>query len=309
MGTANPAGSVPTELIARLLRDEESGWVPDDSRIAAFLQHVLDAEIELIALHAAPGRPPGGLMLALPGGAGILMLPPIAKADADEAAALCRAGVRAATERGFFLVQGLVSSEQDLRADAFVAAGLARLTRLVYLEGGVEPPRGEGDPRFGWTPYSSESHAHFCATLLATYEQSRDCPELTGLRPVEQVLASHRAAGPFDPSLWEMLIVNGRPAGCLLLSRLSGVPVVEVVYVGLRVEQRGRGLGRVLLDRALRQAWRAGAIGMTIVADERNTVALRLYQSFGLKAVTTRAVYWRDLARQAGDSRAIVNNV
>jgi ribosomal protein S18 acetylase RimI-like enzyme len=127
--------------------------------------------------------------------------------------------------------------------------------------------------------------------LLATYNDSLDCPELTGLRPIEDILAGHRAAGQFDPRLWELFLVDDEPAGCLLLAPLHTAPSLEVVYMGVVPEHRGRGVGDALLRRALQQCREHGARLLTLAVDGRNAPAKRLYERFGLKTVARRDAY------------------
>ena len=90
--------------------------------------------------------------------------------------------------------------------------------------------------------------------LDKSYEDTLDCPELCGVRTTEDVLASHKATGDFDPEHWWLVQLDGRPEGCVLMSRCPDQGALELVYLGLSTALRGRGLGRLLLDRAIRSA-------------------------------------------------------
>ena len=57
------------------------------------------------------------------------------------------------------------------------------------------------------------------------------------------MIASHRAAGRFDAGLWRLVTLGGAPVGCCLINRNPDLSTVELVYIGLGPEVRGRGLG------------------------------------------------------------------
>ena len=90
-----------------------------------------------------------------------------------------------------------------------------------------------------WTAFTRHTYDEFAATLLATYEESLDCPELSNLRPIDDIISGHQASGHFDSGLWELLHLEGRIAGCLLLSPLRRTSAAEVVYMGVVPEFRG----------------------------------------------------------------------
>ena len=83
--------------------------------------------------------------------------------------------------------------------------------------------------------------------LESSYQDTLDCPELCGLRETPDVLDSHRSTGVFDPALWWMVHVNGQARGCALFNRCPEQRTIELVYLGLSPELRGRGLGKWLL--------------------------------------------------------------
>ena len=148
---------------------------------------------------------------------------------------------------GFRLLQHLCAPEDDDRACVLSESGYRYLTRLIYLRrdcgGDVYPASMLND--VDWVTYSAKTDALFRAALEATYVDSLDCPELTGLRDTEEVMASHRSTGRFDASLWWLALRGDVPVGVLLLSRIESTQALEVVYVGVAHDARGSGgLGR-----------------------------------------------------------------
>jgi len=220
-----------------------------------------------------------------------------------ESAAQDELGTAALAELSAFgqhYAQALVEGDGHSRRRRVERLGFARLTELIYLERAalypwVDPPRG----RFEWRSYSSSAHALFAEVLTRSYIDSRDCPELNGLRPIDDVIASHKAAGAFCPELWEVGLVDGIPVGCILLGRPAR-KTVEIAYLGVDADRRGAGLGADLLRRAIELAREAGAEQLTLAVDERNGAARRLYARFGMRELTRRTAYLRKLASASG---------
>ena len=78
-------------------------------------------------------------------------------------------------------------------------------------------------------------------------------PELEGVRSLDDIIDGHRATGRFVPDRWRLGQVPGEPntAVILLLSEVPDRDVWEVVYLGLTVSARGRGLGLAAIAHAL----------------------------------------------------------
>ena len=49
--------------------------------------------------------------------------------------------------------------------------------------------------------YQPENHALFAAAIQESYRDTLDCPALSGLRDIEDVIAGHQSVGTFDPAL------------------------------------------------------------------------------------------------------------
>ncbi len=234
------------------------------------------------------------LTLLVPGGTAVLMLSdPGTAPGAHER--LLHWWLAAQPAGRFHYLQSLLDPAWEARARLVESAGFRRLTRLVYLERSASYPWVEtaDPPKVAWVTQAEVGDGPFAATLPETYIESGDCPELTGLRPIESVLASHKAAGPFEGSLWHLLKVEGELAGCLLLSRLPQGTGLEVVYMGLVPRFRGQGWGRALLTRAVLACQVRNLPQLTLVVDARNTAAQRLYRGFGFQPTAERDAYLR----------------
>ena len=184
---------------------------------------------------------------------------------------------------------------------------MPRITELLYLERDTAlplpiaqqdiphdnpPGRPLAWPQFEWRPFEPALATEFRSVLQATYEGSLDMPELEGARALDDIMASHRAAGRFDPERWQLGYIPGKPeaASVLLMAEIPGHDVWEIVYLGLTPAARGRGLGRTILRHALELAG-CHVPQIELAVDCRNTPATRLYHSTGFIARDRRGVH------------------
>ena len=279
-------------------------------QIAGFLDYLALCPVEWEGLRCGPRAAPRGLFVALllPGRTVIIMLPNPGELGiaADEQIAITQAGLATLAHRELHYAQVLLEPEAVAKRGLVERVGFQALAPLAYLERDVAFPWVDPPPTeaANWVSYDQVAPAEFGDVVLATYEESHDCPELTGLRPIDDILAAHQASGPFDASLWELVQVDGAMAGCLLLSRVVRASLLEIVYMGVLPAWRGRGIGGLILRRALQQSRTFGARRLTVVVDERNTAARRLYESFALVPAGRRHAYFyrwpSPLARSGG---------
>lgn len=137
--------------------------------------------------------------------------------------------------------------------------------------------------------------------LEESYVDTRDCPELCGMRTTPDILASHYATGVFDPALWFIVFAKDasgaeHPVGCMLLSRVPDQRALELVYVGLAVSVRGKGIGPKLMELALQRATEPRIDAITCAVDCRNEPALKLYERFGFGALGRRRAFVRSVS-------------
>jgi len=233
---------------------------------------------------AWPGRT--GMISAGPGGS-----PPL---EATLVKLLAQA-VEASPARDIPLHQALLPpSDKALRA-AFLGAGFAELSVLQYLEKALTPDDVPVRPLPGWSepgcqiePFDENKVQDWHSLILATYERSLDCPELTGLRQIDDIIAGHRGAGIFTPDRWLMLRHQSRPAAVVMLCENPLRPALEIVYTGVHPGFRGRGLGRYMVGLALSLAFRGGFPAVTLAVDERNRPARAIYQAAGFEYAGAR---------------------
>ncbi|MEI8194760.1 MAG: GNAT family N-acetyltransferase [Phycisphaerae bacterium] len=197
---------------------------------------------------------------------------------------------------GINLVQAVLDPQDEIGHAMFEQAGLHVLTTLEYMErrAPLLPPTGPAAITQALPAgvrleiYRPENHALFAAAIQASYQQTLDCPALSGLRDIEDVIAGHKAVGTFDPALWFLMLEKDQPVGCLLLARIPSRQAMDLVYLGLAPAARGRGLSRALMQMLMYQTRQQGCTICSLSVDEINVPARKLYQRFGFSVVARR---------------------
>lgn len=185
------------------------------------------------------------------------------------------------------IAQALIDPSEKHEEEIFKAGGFQRMAELDYLERPI--------PRFGSIPTPDlpagttiepwqETDRQMLEELLdRTYEHTLDCPGLSDLRRTSDILDGHLASGNRIPEWWLILRVDGRPEGALLLNRGSDGDTIELVYLGLGVEARGRGFARLLLTHGLSLLDNDSSRSVVLAVDRANMPALRLYRRAGFR--------------------------
>jgi GNAT superfamily N-acetyltransferase len=159
----------------------------------------------------------------------------------------------------------------------------------AVVEGLAGEPEGQiRSQGFSWEDYKSSRDQDFAELIQRTYVESLDCPALSGVRDIKDIMAGHKATGLFQPHRWRLVRVDGRPAGCILLAENPLRRVLEVAYMGICPEHRRQGIGRALINSALGLAYHERFEKVTLAVDSRNEPAMRLYLGFGFMETTRR---------------------
>lgn len=296
-----PAHPDETQPALRIILGH-NGQLADNNEVLSFLRLTVKRHIDLGQLWLATDQSQQIITAALPivspGRTVQLMLPTAAPATAGQPQALDKLIQRLCCHyrnQGIILAQGLVDPDNKRLIECLSCCSFSKVAELIYLRHSSPQTyqRYQLPPGLQAIHYSPQNHNLFAATVLASYENTLDCPAMDGIRPIDDVLAGHKAVGPFDPQLWTLLMDGQQAVGVALISRLYDGNAGELVYIGLPAPARGRGLGHVLLQYALGQLARAGMKQMLLAVDSINTPALRLYEhhqfdTFGQKLVLMR---------------------
>jgi mycothiol synthase len=269
-----------------------------ESRIVNALGLVRRGELDPKGLFVLRGRDRllgAVLCLPLPGESALVWppqcLPNKRRSLFEDALLHCAADwLRACNVR---VAQALLSPEEAERAAALPRNGFTHITHLLFMryDLSLAPPRLKSRIRLKYQAYDPAKPIVFHQTLQNTYKDTLDCPELNGVRVVEEVIAGHRGQSHFDPDLWLLALADGLPVGVLLLMRSPETHDWEISYVGVVPEARRRGFGRELVLKALAEARTAGAPCLTLSVDGRNQPARELYRVLGFEPYDRREVF------------------
>ena len=201
MGQIEPVEAAALEqVLARVLAPPGGTAPAGRAHVRSFLKYVSTCALEWTALRYRRGQRDTALLyvLFLPGKTAIAMFPPPGLRDIvpEDQRCLLAASLKQLTLRNLYYVQALVEPQAAGKHNLLRESGFRHLTQLIYLQRGVafpwcDPPAAE---EATWIAYDDKRHNAFARVLLETYEDSRDCPELTDLRPIDAAIASHKAA-------------------------------------------------------------------------------------------------------------------
>lgn len=277
------------------------GDLASDETVVDFLRYAVQRKINLQDLWVATRGPRmawATLSVVSAGRTMLLLAPPRIDDDvqADAAGRLLDAISPHFAARNIQLAQVLLDPPADGLHAMYLAHGFDPMAELIYLQRTVRRAEAPRLPAgFTLRTMTQEYPARFASTILATYQQSLDCPALNGVRNIDDVMASHRATGEFDPDLWFLLCEHDVPLGTLLLSRVTNTDALELVYLGLTPAARGRGMGDLLMQQAIWMVASHNLLRLTLAVDAINQPALGLYYRHGMGQVATKSALMRKL--------------
>ncbi len=193
---------------------------------------------------------------------------------------------------GVAQVQAVVPEQDQVTSQLLERAGLTRLTHVQHhwldlTRGGIGSEMDHHPPVSSllWRAAETLATTRLARLIEGTFLQTLDCPALNGLRTRAQVLDGFLDGRPLRSMgrLWEVLEYRGESAGCLLLEE-HGDEVLELVYLGLLPQARGKRLGKQLVNRAITHATHRRASALVAAVDQQNWPALELYGQFGFQS-------------------------
>lgn len=237
-----------------------------------------------------------------PGKSAICYLPPTRYLHGrqSQAADCLKLAASAAAEAGMKMIQGVFDAEESILKHIYTAAGYDQLATLQFMDHPTrwsipELPLPEG---YHLETYRPANHELFKQAIGASYEQTLDCPKMSGLRSLDDVILGHQHAGMFDPNLWFIMLHQSRPIGALLLTFNNSLCSLDVTYLGLALSCRRLHLGWFFMSHIRKMMRLTGAAISTLAVDEANIPAVALYKKAGYQPTQRREVFFLPLSTQ-----------
>ena len=228
------------------------------ARVLNALSLVAAGEISSEGIFVARG--PEGLRgvqicVPLPGASGLFWLPRTRPVDAGLENQLVHFALDWLGERGTKLAQAFLSPEDSPGSGPLLHCGFQAVTRPPLSRtwpGSVSPPL-PAHRDYILVPIRKRIGSFFTRPLC-TYEATQDCPELNGVRTIEEIIAGHHGQSGYHPDRWWLACEGNRPVGVAMVNEITDVKAWDLSYLGIVPEARGRGLGRELAGHVLRTA-------------------------------------------------------
>ncbi|CAN5160603.1 hypothetical protein BH10PLA2_BH10PLA2_20320 [soil metagenome] len=235
----------------------------------------------------------GALICLKVPGASALVWPP--QAEPADQAAIEDALVQHATSwlrgEGVRVAQCLLAEDQRRLGEPLLRNGFHLTTTLQYMRHDLARLSSPQTPGLRFQTYLDCDKGLFRDTLERSYEGTLDCPELNGIRSMEEVLTGHLAQGRHDPRRWWLAFQGQQPVGVLLATEIPEWKAWDLSYLGVLAPYRCHGVGRQLTAQALWEARQDRQTKLTLSVDRRNHPAQRLYEKLGFISYDFRDVY------------------
>lgn len=234
----------------------------------------------------------------LPGETACVWIPPD---QGDAELPLLRGAAEFVDKRHIPLAQLVVSDADGYSTRTCEAAGFPQFAKLLYLyvDLASDPRRRQlsslpaTPPVLRFVGSAGNEPTRLQRAIEQTYVGTLDCPELDGVRSLDQVVAGYRSQGRHCPEHWYLVQAAGQDVGALILAEHPGLGNWELIYMGLAAEVRGRGWGEAVVRFAIDVATQHGAERLVCAVDAANTPALNVYHRLGFIDWVERIVYAR----------------
>ena len=182
-------------------------------------------------------------------------------------------------------------------------AGFNYLSKLQYLVAGESTfPMYVGRNSVEFVPFANESDPaaidpvrfyEMVSLVDRTYVETRDFPLLSGISPTAEILHGYQYVGSFRPDLWFFVQIEGKNVGVLILTEQDDGIQLELTYMGLVPESRGKRLSGQIVQYTLWKARQMGRRMVVVSVDAQNESAVKAYKRNGFQSWDDKYLYVR----------------
>jgi len=181
-----------------------------------------------------------------------------------------------------------------LQMHAIIEAGFEELAKLRYLERQTSvaiPCQPNETKHIGLHFHSMETNSdvELGKVLEETYIGSLDCPNLYGVRPIQDIIDGHRMSSLYQPDFWFIGTIDESPVCVLLLN--PNDDVLELAYIGVIPSQREHGIADFCLAKTIELAQHHNFQRITLVVDNENAKASKLYAKWDFAQIQSRHAF------------------
>lgn len=248
-----------------------------------------------------------------PGKTAVLQLPRLVAGERESTARLLFDAIYAHLAKlGFRLVQVMLNPARR-EPGLLRLGGLRPLTEVHYVVSELtEMHDPSGSPPEGWT--SADCRIEFLAcgcersrfrrVMEATFVGSFDCVGLEVAPDMLDLLLERGRSCPVESDHPFIVRCKDRDIGCVLLIDHPRHDLLELMYMGLTPDLRGKGFGAEILRRTIRFAKHAGRTRLAAAVDRANQPALQAYMAAGFRTWRRRRLYVKRIAEGDAASTA-----
>ncbi|MGS2742273.1 GNAT family N-acetyltransferase [Halomonas sp. LS-001] len=191
------------------------------------------------------------------------------------------------------LCHTLVTPEQQAQALPLKTAGMQLISPLHYLTMSVQTPPAK-PTELTLRPWCELGELAALSLIKQVQVESLDSPLVCQALGSKGLLEGFYRQSPEGDRHWFSLHHASQPdapVGALLMAPRSAHKGIEVMLMGLVPSMRGQGLGRDILQAALRYAEKTGAERVMLTVDATNTPARQLYEREGFHCYHQEDIY------------------
>lgn len=192
-----------------------------------------------------------------------------------------------------YFAQALIASEDHAWAQAVLTQQFRLIANIDLLAALPQVVKEEASAEPTVELIFAKDDRLLQSTVVATMVDAVDCLLLEDPRSSADLFEEYSVRCEGNRNHWYLVEHEGELIGCVILNFCisAGLPV-EIVYLGVLPEFRGRQLGKRILQR-IRELASLHARLVTAWVDQINQPALQIYTDSGFQSVTSSKLFVR----------------